>query len=145
MTVRVLTNSDLKAVGMDLAVKCMEDAFCQHAEGTLVAPGRISSNLDVGQLVFTVGATKGQQPVVGFRCYDLHQLHSPKRDELTAVFSAADGSLLGLVIGPLLGAIRTGAIGGTAIKYLARRDAGTLGLIGAGYQAQTQLAAALAV
>ena len=58
---------------------------------------------------------------------------------------AADGSLLGLVIGPLLGAIRTGAIGGTAIKYLARRDAGTLGLIGAGYQAQTQLAAALAV
>jgi len=53
--------------------------------------------------------------------------------------------LRGLVLGPLLGAVRTGAIGGVAIKHLSRADSHTLGLIGSGFQARTQLAAALAV
>ena len=143
--IRLLTDEDMSRVDMSVAVDCMEDAFRQHAAGNLFAPGRIASDVDVGQLVFTTGALAGEEPLVGFRCYDLQQLHSAKRSELTVVLDGADGSLHGLAIGPRLGAIRTGAIGGVAVKYLAPAETAGLGMIGCGFQAETQLAAALAV
>ena len=145
MALRILTDKEIETVSMQLAVECMEDAFRQHAAGNLIAPGRLTSDVNIGQLVFTVGAATAPQPVVGFRCYDFQHLASPRRAELTVLFDAEDGHLLGIVTGPLLGALRTGAIGGVAIDHLARRETKTLGLIGAGYQARTQLAAALAV
>ncbi|WP_339911526.1 NAD(P)-binding domain-containing protein, partial [Symmachiella dynata] len=49
------------------------------------------------------------------------------------------------VVGPLLGAVRTGAIGGVAMKWLSRPDARVLGILGSGYQARTQLEAAVSV
>ena len=145
MTLRVLSDNEIESVSMQLAVKCMEDAFRQHAAGNLVAPGRITSDVNIGKLVFTVGATTTPHPVVGFRCYDFRHLASPRRAELTVVLDAEEGHLLGIVTGPFLGALRTGAIGGVAIDYLAAPDTKVLGLIGTGYQARTQLAAALAV
>lgn len=142
----VLTDSDVAgSLAMQDAIACMEDAFRQRAAGTLVAPARLTSDLGAGQLVFTVGASTSKKPFVGFRVYDFSQLHSPQRAEMTVVFSAEDGSLNGLVIGPLLGAIRTGAIGGVAVKYLARPHVKKLGVIGTGYQARTQLEAAMTV
>jgi ornithine cyclodeaminase/alanine dehydrogenase len=44
-----------------------------------------------------------------------------------------------------LGQMRTGAASGVATKYLARQDANTLGLYGAGWQAESQLEAIAAV
>ena len=41
----------------------------------------------------------------------------------------------------LLVRIRTGAAGGVAVKYLSRGDSSTIGMIGAGRQARTQLMA----
>ncbi len=146
MPYRILTDSDLADVlQMSDAVACMEDAFRQKAASELVAPGRMTCQLQAGQLVFTAGATQGADPVVGFRVYDMKQLHSPDRDEITAVFSGKNGALRGLVIGTDLGAVRTGAIGGVAVKYLARSNAKVLGMIGTGFQARTQLQAASSV
>ena len=145
MSYQILTDSDIDAIDMTFAVNCMEDAFRQHATGQLIAPARLVSDVASGQLVFTVGASNSARPAVGFRVYDLKQLHSPDRSELTAVFDANDGHLRALVIGPLLGAVRTGAIGGVAVNYLARRDARTLSVIGTGFQARTQIQAATTV
>ena len=141
----ILTDSDLESVDMTDATSCMEEAFRQHALGKVIAPARIISDLKAAQLVFTVGASTTDPPFAGFRVYDLNQIQSTHRSELTVVLDATDGSMRGLVIGPKLGAIRTGAIGGVAIKHLARDDARSLGLIGSGYQAHTQLEAAAAV
>src|SRR4030095_1175952 len=44
-----------------------------------------------------------------------------------------------------LGDLRTGAIGGLAIRHMARPESEDLGLIGSGDQARTQLAAAATV
>ncbi len=44
-----------------------------------------------------------------------------------------------------LGQIRTGAASGLATKFMANPNAGTIGMIGAGWQAETQLAAVVGV
>ena len=68
----------------------------------------------------------------------------PPADQLTAVW-APDGGLRGVVTGDELGARRTGALGAVAADLLAREDATSLGIVGAGAQAWTQLWALRAV
>lgn len=146
MTIPLITNEDVRRmIDMPDAIGVMEQAFHRLVDGTLVAPPRVQTELEVGKLVFTTGAMTTAPACLGFRVYDVTKLHSPGRDELTAVFDTTHGALKGIVVGPLLGAIRTGAIGGAAVKWLSRNDARVLGILGAGYQARTQLRAALAV
>lgn len=61
------------------------------------------------------------------------------------LFDAATGELLAFIEADKLGQMRTGAASGVATKYLARADAETVGLYGAGWQAESQLAAVCAV
>ncbi|MCL4435103.1 MAG: ornithine cyclodeaminase family protein [Thaumarchaeota archaeon] len=51
------------------------------------------------------------------------------------------GQLLAVMDGAYITAVRTGAVGGVAAKYLARSDAQTVGIFGAGIQARSQLEA----
>ncbi len=60
---------------------------------------------------------------------------------VVCLFSLTDGSLTALVEADRLGQVRTGAASGVAAKHLARGGAASLGLIGAGWQAESQLAA----
>jgi alanine dehydrogenase len=59
--------------------------------------------------------------------------------------SAEDGALLAIVEADWLGQVRTGAASGVATRHMARADASTVGLIGTGGQARTQLLAMCAV
>lgn len=59
--------------------------------------------------------------------------------------SAADGALLALIEADWLGQMRTGAASGVATRHMACADASTVGLIGTGGQARTQLLAICAV
>jgi alanine dehydrogenase len=61
------------------------------------------------------------------------------------LFDAATGELLAFIEADKLGQMRTGAASGVATKYLARADAATAGVYGAGWQAASQLAAVCAV
>ncbi|MBN1484317.1 MAG: ornithine cyclodeaminase family protein, partial [Chloroflexia bacterium] len=54
---------------------------------------------------------------------------------------AHTGALLAVMDGTWLTAMRTGAVGGVAAKYLARQDASVATVFGAGVQARTQLMA----
>lgn len=55
------------------------------------------------------------------------------------------GVPLAIMDGTWLTAMRTGAAGGVAAKYLARKNSKTVGLVGAGVQARTQLAALISL
>ena len=57
------------------------------------------------------------------------------------LFSTETGELLALLEAGDLGQVRTGAASGIATKYMAREDSATVGVIGSGYQARTQLEA----
>jgi alanine dehydrogenase len=63
----------------------------------------------------------------------------------TMLFDPEGGELLSIMQSDKLGQMRTGAASGVATKYLAREDANTLGLYGAGWQAESQLEAIAAV
>jgi ornithine cyclodeaminase/alanine dehydrogenase-like protein (mu-crystallin family) len=58
---------------------------------------------------------------------------------------ADDGEMLAMIEADALGQIRTGAASGVATRFLAREDARTLGVIGTGWQARSQLEAVVHV
>src|SRR5262245_10986835 len=64
---------------------------------------------------------------------------------LVLLFSTETGQLLAMFPDGVMQRLRVGAASGLALKHLAREDASTLALIGAGWQAGSQLMAARAV
>ena len=63
----------------------------------------------------------------------------------TMLFDPESGELLSILQSDKLGQMRTGAASGVATRHLAREDANTLGIYGAGWQAESQLEAVAAV
>ncbi|GEM89912.1 ornithine cyclodeaminase family protein [Oceanithermus desulfurans] len=144
----ILTDADLErdlARTLDLVMAGIRDALLSHAEGALEAPPRFSVDAGRGRLVFTVGAERARTRAMGFRVYETFPESTPEHGQIVAVFDAADGRLLGLVLGNLLGALRTAALNAVAIERLARGDARTLGVLGTGFQARWHTLFALRV
>src|SRR3989449_6668698 len=61
------------------------------------------------------------------------------------LFDLTNGELVAVIQADRLGQQRTGAASGVATKYLARSDASAVGIVGTGWQAQSQLEAVCAV
>ena len=59
---------------------------------------------------------------------------------VVVIFDLRKSELAGVLEADTLGQLRTGAASGVAAKYLARPGAATLGVIGCGFQAETQVA-----
>lgn len=141
----ILQDADLARLpAMSIALRALEAAFAARLRGELVSPPRHHVSFPpYGDLVFTVGGAGGPRSVAGFRVYDT--FGDSDQSQVVAVWSTDRARLEGIVIGTLLGEIRTGAIGGMAIRYMSPPDARVLGMIGTGRQARTQLQAAAAV
>lgn len=60
---------------------------------------------------------------------------------LAILYRLEDGEALAIVEADRLGQMRTGAASGVATRYLARPEAGALGVIGTGWQARSQVQA----
>ena len=135
----------LKRTSMKSVIQAIKRTFAEQARGTLVSPPRFRVETDQGDLVFTAGAAIGLEKVIGFRVYDTCDNDFDGHEQVVCVFDSDTGIFRGIMIGNLLGAIRTGAIGGVAIDHMARPDAHQIAVIGTGLQARTQLEAAVAV
>ncbi|WP_183705937.1 ornithine cyclodeaminase family protein [Rhizobium sp. BK049] len=142
---KILMDKDIDDSGlMAVAIDALETAFHARAANRLISPPRHHVSFpDRGDLVFTVGDIMGEKPLAGFRVYDTFD--GAEHAQIVAVWPADDARLKGIVLGSLLGSLRTGAIGGLAIRHLGAPDAKIVGIIGSGAQARTQLAAAAAV
>ncbi|MFO7837041.1 MAG: ornithine cyclodeaminase family protein [Candidatus Thorarchaeota archaeon] len=130
-----------KVLDMQDAVTKMEDAMTEHGKGTLNAPPRFTVEAGKGSLVFTVGASTGREKAAGFRIYETFPKDEPGHTQLVVCYDGDSGVLKGVICGTRVGVIRTGGIGGVAIKYLSRPDSDTLAMIGSGTQARSQLEA----
>jgi ornithine cyclodeaminase/alanine dehydrogenase-like protein (mu-crystallin family) len=117
------------------AVAAMRSALLGAHRGELVAPPRVHADI----LTFTAGRLPGRW--YGYRSYDTHV----GGQQVVAVHSEPAGELVGIAVGSALGAYRTGALGAAAADALANPGATTVGVVGAGRQAWTQLWALSAV
>lgn len=141
----ILNDEDLAGYSfMPIAIDAVEKALLARFNGKAVSPPRHHVSFPGhGDLVFTVGGFLGVAPLAGFRVYET--FHGPEHSQIVAVWSTDDARFQGLITGERLGAIRTGAIGGVAIRHLSSPHASVIGVLGSGLQARTQLAAATAV
>ncbi|MGZ2500851.1 ornithine cyclodeaminase/alanine dehydrogenase-like protein (mu-crystallin family) [Rhizobium beringeri] len=142
---KILKDEDLVSGAlMAVAIDALETAFLARAGNRLISPPRHHVSFpDRGDLVFTVGGILGEKPLAGFRVYETFE--GMEHSQIVAVWLADDARLKGIVLGARLGNLRTGAIGGLVIRHLSAPDARTVGILGSGAQARTQLAAAAAV
>ena len=139
----LLFSDDDVAAELDapLTVDAMRDALLAAHQGRLIAPPRASASLGGGRMVLTAGHLTGEW--YGFRSYDT--FGHPESGQLVVLHDATTGAVRAIAVGEELGSRRTGGLGGVAVDALARPDAVTLGVVGSGRQAWTQVWAAAAV
>lgn len=149
MSIRILTGSDVrKALPMTKAIDAMRHAYGQLSAGKVIAPPRqhISTEKGVTLIMPAYLPERSEFGIKVVSVFDDNPLHNLSRITATVlVLDPATGVPLAFLDGSSLTAIRTGAGGGVAASILARKDAKTVGLFGAGVQARTQLQAVLAV
>jgi ornithine cyclodeaminase/alanine dehydrogenase-like protein (mu-crystallin family) len=154
MAQQLLTADDAeRLLPMADAVSRIKETFEEHANGTLHSQPRSSFDTDSGSLVFTPGESKrldamGTRLSGKFTTGDEDadfDVVTPVKTDLVVVFDTETGALEGAVEGNRIPDMRTGAIGAVAIDEMARENATTLGIIGTGRQARTQLEGAATV
>jgi len=133
-----LSEADVRQLlTMDLALAAVESAHRAHALGRAIDIPRQRTRVPTASLHILQGALLDEN-VMGYKAYTASKEGARF---LVHLFDATSGRLQAVLEADCLGMMRTGAAGGVAAKYLARPDAATAGLIGAGWQAQSQLEA----
>ena len=138
MPVLILTEDDVRQVlTMDLALPAVEAAFRKLALDEAVNVPRQRCQTDTVMLHVLPAAAK-TLGALGFKAYTTGRFTPQFKVYL---FDAKTGGLSAILDADFLGQVRTGAASGIATKKLARTDASTVGLLGTGRQARTQLEA----
>ena len=134
---RYLTESDVaQLVTPADAVDVIEGSFRRLAAGTLLNAPRRRLALQNGQLA-DMAASDLELGVAGGKLYAA----SPEGASFAvSLFETSPPRLVGVVEADQLGRLRTGAASGVAARHLASGDARSLGVIGCGSQAETQVA-----
>jgi ornithine cyclodeaminase/alanine dehydrogenase-like protein (mu-crystallin family) len=134
----------IELLPMAECVDVLERAFSYLGEGLGDNSPRSRIRLPGGFLHFMAAASVGPDlSGFGYKAYSTFPGGSSKF--LMMLYDAEAGVLLSVMEASALGQIRTGAASGLATRYMARPDASTVGIIGTGYQARTQLEAVCAV
>jgi ornithine cyclodeaminase/alanine dehydrogenase-like protein (mu-crystallin family) len=148
MKIRVLTAVDIRsALPMSAAIDAVVRAYGQLSTGKATMPLRSRFHTEKGVTLLMPAHLHetGEFAVKIVSIYENNpSLGLPTVAATVLVFDPNTGMPLALMEGDSLTALRTGAAGGVAIRYLARVDAKTVALFGAGVQARSQLQAAMA-
>ena len=149
MSIRILSAADVRvALPMPKAINAMRHAYGQLSANKVIAPPRqhISTDKGVTLIMPAYLPERIEFAIKVVSVYDDNpNLDLPRITATVLVLDPATGSPKAFMDGASLTAIRTGAGGGVAADLLARQDAKTVGLFGAGVQARAQLQAVMAV
>jgi len=145
----LLTRGDVQAVlTMEEAIRAVEEGFRQHALGRVQMPLRTTVEVpEFHGLDLIMPAYIGDEAGgLGLKVVSVYP-DNPRAHDLPTILATVllqdprTGALLAVMDGTYLTAMRTGAAGGVAARYLARPEARLAGVFGAGVQARTQLVA----
>ena len=126
---------------MDECIDVLEEAFAHAGAGKVDNRPRNRIRMPGGFFHFMVASNEGHG-VFGYKAYPSF---AGGAKMIVMLYDYETGALLSCMEGGRLGQIRTGAASGLATKYMAKKDAATVAVIGSGFQARTQLEAVCAV
>ena len=129
---------------MGEVLKAVENAFKLKAQGKTIMPPKIYLDLseyqgDYRAMPAYVDGSAGIKWVCRYQNNRKYEL--PAVMAVIILCDPSTGYPLVIMDGTYITRMRTGAAGGIAVKYLARKDSSVIGMIGAGIQARTQLLA----
>ena len=140
-----LSAADVRqALPMPETIAAMRDAFAQLASGKVVMPARAHVEIPEhdGVALFMPSYSPAAEQF-GIKVVNLFagnpQQGLPRIQALVTLFDGKTGSPRAILDGTTLTALRTGAVSGLATDLLAREDAKSVVIFGAGVQARTQL------
>ena len=141
----ILTEREVAEIlSMKEAVRLLEASFRLHAEGkTQVAPRLVMPLTGVAGNFRIMAAVIPDMGGFGLKTLTGTPGKRAPEDTYFAIlyFDTETGALRAVMPGTHITGTRTGAASGVATRYLAREDAASLGLIGAGFQGRNQVAA----
>lgn len=123
------------------AIRLVRDSFIDVDRGEAQNQVRRRLFLPSGAVLHSLAGAWGRY--FGTKVYSTHPKHG--MHFLVVLYEAETARPLALFEANHLGQIRTGAASGVATDALAAPDADTLGVIGTGFQAETQVDAVIAV
>jgi len=131
-------------LSIDEALKAVEYAFKLKAGGRVIMPPKLYLNLpqyqgDFRAMPAYIDGMAGVKWVSGYPNNSRYNL--PSVMATIILCDPKTGCPLAIMDGTYITTLRTGAAGGVAVKYLARRDSSIIGMVGAGVQARAQLLA----
>jgi alanine dehydrogenase len=163
----ILSNQDVeKLLTMPDCIDVLEEAYVELAEGRGVSRTRSDcitpttrpdavyalKSMDGVVPKLGIGATRINSDIVTFpkrgnnvRREKLPAAPNGRYCGLVLLFSTENGEPLAILPDGVMQRMRVGAANGLGVKYLARKDARTVGILGSGWQAGAQLMAVCAV
>jgi alanine dehydrogenase len=132
-----LTEEDVSALlTPEDAVAAIEECFQRLARGAIENLPRQRLRLEHGALA-VMAATDSELGFAGVKTYAATPGGTPF---VVVLFATEEGELAALIEADRLGQLRTGAASGVAARHLAKSGARSLGVIGCGWQAESQVA-----
>jgi len=133
-----------RLISMNEALEVVEYSFRLEAEGKSIMPPKLYLDLPSYHGDFRAMPAYIDN-IVGIKWVCVYpnnpKLNLPSVMALIILNDPNTGSPLCVMDGTYITNMRTGAAGGIAVKYLARKDSTVIGMIGAGQQAEAQLLA----
>ena len=137
MTLFLKDEDVAQCVTMDAMLEAIESLQRHYGNGQAHNMTRRKIIAENGMLS-VMGGGLFHQGLLGVKTYTVV---GGKYSFQVSLYDADTGELLCYTQANRLGQLRTGATTGVAVKYLSNADSATLGIIGTGYQAPTQLEA----
>lgn len=164
----ILSNDDVeRLLTVPDCIAALEEAYIELAEGRGVTRTRsdcITPTPYGPDAIYGLKSMDGVVPKFGFGAIRINSdiVTAPRQGNtmrrvkvpaapgnryvgLVLLFSTANGEPLAIFPDGVLQHIRVGSTNGLGAKYMARKDSRVVGILGAGWQAETQLAAVCAV
>lgn len=148
MKILILTHDEVEQLlPMPECIRVMEEALRSLARGEMIQPLRMMVKpADASGLLAMMPAYRsGAEAVFGLKAIcvfpDNPRQGKDAHQGGVLLFSGETGEPLALMNASAITAIRTAAVSGVATRLLAREDAGTLAILGAGVQARRHLLA----
>jgi ornithine cyclodeaminase/alanine dehydrogenase-like protein (mu-crystallin family) len=133
-----LTETDVEQLAEPAdAVPVIEACFRRIASGAIEIMPRRRFSVEGGYFA-VMAATDADLGLAGLKSYTVVD---GELAFVVCLFDLERGTLQAVIEADRLGWLRTGAASGVAAKHLAREGASSVGLIGCGWQAASQLAA----